>query len=181
VEAERLTEEKVAVTPSTTVAPYRIMTGVQDGNQRWRQTGLWRRPSGLLSIYCTCTSVALYRSMTGVEDGNQRWRRTGLRRREWPASPLLPFQLIGTNMYAIHKLQYLKKNHQSEELHKYFSQFFYKKKNLIVNSKEETVIKTFVSITSKNSPSILSQVSLDGLNHGIKKIIWNGHGYRQSH
>ncbi len=47
-------------------------------------------------------------------------------------SPLLPFQLIGTNMYAIHTLQYFpefKKNHQSEELHKYFSQFFYKKKN----------------------------------------------------
>jgi hypothetical protein len=43
VEAERLNEEKVAISPSTTVTLYRSMTGVEVGNQRWRQRGLWRR------------------------------------------------------------------------------------------------------------------------------------------
>jgi hypothetical protein len=39
VEAERLMEERVTVSPSTSVALYRSMTGVEDGNQRWRRTG----------------------------------------------------------------------------------------------------------------------------------------------
>jgi hypothetical protein len=43
VEAERLMEERVAFSPSTTVTLYRSMTGMEVGNQRWRRTGLWRR------------------------------------------------------------------------------------------------------------------------------------------
>jgi hypothetical protein len=37
VEADRLMEERVAI--STTVTLYRSMTGVEDGNKRWRQKG----------------------------------------------------------------------------------------------------------------------------------------------
>jgi hypothetical protein len=36
-------EERVTVSPSTSVALYRSMTGVEVGNQRWRRRGLWRR------------------------------------------------------------------------------------------------------------------------------------------
>jgi hypothetical protein len=39
VEIERLMEEKVAVSPSTTVTLCRSMTGVEVGNQRWRRKG----------------------------------------------------------------------------------------------------------------------------------------------
>ncbi len=43
MEVERLMEEKVAVSPSTSVTLCRSMTGVEVGNQRWRWRGLWRR------------------------------------------------------------------------------------------------------------------------------------------
>ncbi len=59
VEADRLMEEKVAFSPSTTVALYRSTTGVEVGNQRWRRRGLWRRkwPSLHLLYMYTCYSA----------------------------------------------------------------------------------------------------------------------------